>query len=385
MIDLVFWILILVVFYSYLGYGFLLYILVKIRNKERPVLANVKRPSIVHLIAAYNEERLIEEKIINSLNVDYPSELYQVWIVTDGSTDLTPEIVGKNGSVKHFHQDKREGKINAINRIMPLIKSEVTVYSDANSMINREAIALIAEHYRDPTIGGVSGEKRIQAESSDDASSSGENLYWKYESFLKAYDHKLYSVVGAAGELFSIRTQLYQTVPKDTLIEDFYLTLKIAIEGHRIAYEPNAYALEKSSSSVREESKRKIRISAGGLQAIWRLRTLFNIFKFKWLSFQFISHRVLRWTLAPISLPSILALNIWLYYNSSSMYGMLLLCQIVFYFLAFLGWIFQDKKVSVKGFFVPYYFVFMNLSVYLGAIKLISGNQTVVWERANRK
>jgi len=321
-------------------------------------------PTIVHLIAAYNEESFIEKKIQNSFDQNYPKDKYQVWVVTDGSTDQTCEIVSKIPGIRHFHEAPRKGKIHAVNRVMPLVNSEVTVFSDANTMLNKDAMLQLVQHYSDETIGGVSGEKRIEIETHDEASSSGEGIYWKYESFLKKYDYYLYSVVGAAGELFSIRTRLYFDIPQDTLIEDFYLTLSIAKNGHRIAYEPQAIATEKSSTSVEEESKRKIRIAAGGLQAIWRLRSLFNPFKYGWLCFQFVSHRALRWTITPLALPLLVIVNLFLL--DEPLFRIVFVLQVVFYLFAFLGWILQHKKIRVKVLFIPYYFVFMNLSVYLG-------------------
>ncbi len=371
--------------YTYIGYGLLIFVLVKLKRVNNLPIVKYQLPSIVHLIAAYNEEKDIRKKIKNSLELDYPESKYEVWIITDGSSDKTQEIVKEYKKVRLFHQDKREGKIHAVNRVMPLIHSEVTVFSDANTVLNREALKLLVAHYQNKEVGGVSGEKRIALEKSDDASSSGEGIYWKYESFLKKYDYKLYSVVGAAGELFSIRTDLYEHIPKDTLIEDFYLTLTIAKKGFRIAYEPNAFATEKSSSSVKEESKRKIRISAGGLQAIWRLRDLLNIVKYGWLSFQFVSHRVLRWTLAPLALPVVFIVNLILALNGQVFYQVLLFLQITCYLLAFLGWLLQKQKLKLKILFVPYYFVFMNISVYLGFIRLVTGKQSVTWERAERK
>ena len=385
LMEYFFWILIGLVFYTYFGYGLLILLLVKFTNKNKRQTFKNQTPHLVHLIAAYNEENDIHNKIVNSLSLDYPHDKNEVWVVTDGSTDKTPEIVKRFPNVKLFHQETRQGKIHAVNRVMPLVKSDITVYSDANTILNNQALKLLTRHYQDELVGGVSGEKRISMEKSDDASSSGEGIYWKYESFLKKYDFKLYSVVGAAGELFSIRTSLYENIPEDTLIEDFYLTMLIAKKGFRIAYEPEAYATEKSSASVKEESKRKIRISAGGLQAIWRLRSLFNIFKYGWLTFQFTSHRVLRWTLAPLALPLIFIFNFLLVTQDNYYYQMLFIIQLAFYFFSFLGWLFQKRKIKIKAFFIPYYFTFMNLSVYLGFLKLIMGNQSVIWERANRK
>lgn len=380
-----FWVFIGLVFYTYFGYGLLIFLLVKLKRNTPKDKCQDDTPSIVHLIAAYNEEKDIHQKIENSLNLDYPKSKYEVWVVTDGSTDRTPNIVRGFPNVKHFHQNKREGKINAVNRIMPLINADITVYSDANTTLNDQSLRLMASHYQKEDVGGVSGEKRILVNKNDDASSSGEGIYWRYESFLKNYDYQLYSVVGAAGELFSIRTSLYEHIPKDTLIEDFYLTLLIAKKGYRIAYEPNAFAIEKSSASLKEESKRKIRISAGGLQAIWRLRSLFNIFEYGWLSFQFTSHRALRWTLAPLALPLIFILNLLLAIQGDLFYQVLMALQLLFYLFSCIGWLLQHRKVRVKALFVPYYFVFMNLSVYLGFIRLIAGKQSVTWERARRK
>jgi poly-beta-1,6-N-acetyl-D-glucosamine synthase len=187
----------------------------------------------------------------------------------------------------------------------------------------------------------------------------------------------LYSIVGAAGELFSIRTNLFEEPPADTLIEDFYLSLKIAAKGFRFAYEPEAYATETASVSVKEEWKRKVRITAGGFQAMARLLDILNPFRYGLLSFQYFSHRVLRWTLAPLALLLLLVSNILL----SMSY---LALQILFYFIALLGYFLKDKKIKVKGFFVPYYFLVMNLAVYAGLVKYLRGKQSVVWEKAER-
>ncbi|MEM6831564.1 MAG: glycosyltransferase, partial [Bacteroidota bacterium] len=324
-------------------------------------------------------------KITNSLNLDYPTDQYQVWVVTDGSTDKTPDIVRDYPNVTHFHEDARKGKIHAVNRVMPHINADIVVFSDANTHINKVAIKNMIQHFHNEKVGVVAGEKRIHIDEKDEASSAGEGLYWKYESFLKQKDYALYSTVGAAGELFAIRTSLFEEVSEDMLIEDFYLSMSIAAKGFIIAYEPDSYAVEHSSASVKEESKRKIRIAAGGLQATWRLKHLFNVFRYKWLSFQFVSHRVLRWTLAPLFLPFILILNGILASTSSGLYVGLFGLQLLFYLLALIGWVLQFIKTKIKVFFIPFYFVFMNIAVYLGFVRLMRGKQSVLWARAERK
>ena len=214
-------------------------------------------------------------------------------------------------------------------------------------------------------------------------SGAGEGIYWKYESTLKKWDSELYSIVGAAGELFSIRTDLFEPVPADTIIEDFYLTLSIARKGYRVRYEPEASATETPSASVKEELKRKIRIAAGGLQAIARLTPLLNPFRYGVLSFQYISHRVLRWTIAPVALVILMVANI-LLASYSPFYQYLLYAQILFYLAVIIGFMLERKKIKIKAFFIPYYFFIMNYAVYMGFLRFISKKQSVLWEKAKR-
>ena len=381
----IFWIGTFVLLYTYLGYGLIIYLLSKLRNPA--IISGMQSnelPPVTVLIAAYNEEILIEEKIKNTLALDYPPEKLSIFFVTDGSSDRTPEIVRNFEAVQLFHEPERKGKIHAVSRVMKFVRTPVVIYSDANTYLNPMAIKNMVRHYQDQKVGGVAGEKKIAKKQEDSASGAGEGLYWKYESFLKQKDSDVYSVVGAAGELFSIRTDLYEEPDADMIIEDFYVSLRIAMRGYRFIYEPDAYALESASLSVREEWKRKVRICAGGFQAMIRLIPLMNIFRYGVLSFQYISHRMLRWTLAPLFLPWILISNIILAFQGSFTYQVILALQIIFYFVAGLGQLFQNKKIAIKGFFVPYYFTVMNLSVYAGFFRFVAGKQSVMWEKAKR-
>ncbi|MBK8563482.1 MAG: glycosyltransferase family 2 protein [Saprospiraceae bacterium] len=392
-VELVFWALIFVVFYAYLGYGILLWVLVKTKRlffKNQPNgTVDSQLPGVVFIVAAYNEEDYILEKIKNCLAFDYPKEKIEFWFVTDGSNDSTPKLVVDyptlpGQTIRLFHSPARKGKIAAVERVMAFVKAPITIFTDANTDVNPMAIRNIVRHYADPKVGAVAGEKRIALSEKDDASGAGEGIYWKYESLLKKWDSELYSAIGAAGELFSIRTEQYRHVEQDTLIEDFVMTMGIAMRGYKIVYEPDAYAVESSSASIGEELKRKIRIAAGALQAVWRLRSLLNPFKYGLLSFQYLSHRVLRWTLAPLALPIIFLLNIGLAMGSSILYKALLAGQILFYAFAILGYIFERKQLKIKAFFVPYYFCVMNYAMYRGFFRLVGGRQSVVWEKAKR-
>lgn len=391
-LEILFWLALFTVFYAYVGYGILLYIIIKVRRalglSKRPVEDNNFEPEVTLFVAAYNEKDYVDEKVKNSLSLNYPqNKVTQVW-VTDGSDDGTPDKLRSYEGIEVHHLDARGGKIGAMNRGMQFVKTPIVIFSDANTNLGKDSIKEIVNLFKDPKVGCVSGEKRIYDKDADAAAGAGEGLYWKYESTLKKWDAELYSVVGAAGELFAIRTELWQEVEKDTLLDDFIISLRVAMSGHTIQYNPNAYAIETASANVKEELKRKIRISAGGIQSIIRLRKLLNIFKYGTLSFQYISHRVLRWTLAPLSLLLLIIFNIIISaqnnFTLDNIYTWLLVGQGLFYTASLLGWILEQKELKVKLLFVPYYFFIMNLSVYLGLIRYLKRNQSVNWERAKR-
>ncbi|UII19183.1 glycosyltransferase family 2 protein [Fulvivirga ligni] len=386
-IEILFWIGLFIIFYSYLGYGILLFILVKLKRafgKAEEELPTDFLPQITHVIAAYNEEDFIREKISNSLNLDYPKDKLQVIIVTDGSNDKTMDIIKEYPEIEHYHEDSRNGKIAAVNRMIPYIKSSITVFSDANTLLNDEAYKNIVRHFSAEKVGLVAGEKRVMSKDKDGAAASGEGFYWKYESKLKKWDSELHSVVGAAGELFAIRTELFKPVDTNIVIEDFYISLSLAMQGYKVVYEPDAYAMESGSASVGEELKRKIRIAAGGIQAIVKLKGLLNFFKYGVLSFQYISHRVLRWTLAPLCLLLVLFTNIYLAYLQIPLYELILICQVAFYLFSIIGWLLQNNNLKIKIFFIPYYFSMMNYAVFRGFFRYVKGSQSAVWEKAKR-
>lgn len=369
-----------------------LFFLIKIKRffKGRKInlLDLEELPEVTLFVAAYNEKDFIIEKIRNSHELDYPAnKLKFVWI-TDGSNDGTPDLLRKYDDVIVLHEDARNGKIGAINRGIKFITSPIVVFCDANTMIGPQSIKEIVRLFKDPKVGCVSGEKRIFNKTKDNAASAGESIYWRYESKLKQWDAELYSVVGAAGELFAIRTALFEEVERDTLLDDFIISLRIAMKGYTIQYNPEAFAIESSSANVKEEMKRKVRIAAGGIQSIIRLKGLLNFFKYGILSFQYISHRVLRWSIAPLSLPIIYILNFILAYSEGKsgfgLFSYIFILQNIFYLCALIGWYLENHKLRIKILFVPYYFFIMNLSVFLGFKRYYSKQQSVNWERAKR-
>lgn len=385
-----FWVFLFIVFYTYIGYGVVLYCLVWIKDMlTKPVTNEIlfeDLPEVTLLISAYNEEDIIDEKMYNTMALDYPPEKLKVIWITDGSTDSTNLKLSKYENVKVLFESERRGKTAAINRAFPFVDSSITIFTDANTLVNQEAVNEIVKAFSDSMVGCVAGEKRIAVKKRDIAVSGGEGIYWKYESFLKALDSRLNTTVGAAGELFAIRSDLFEPMGTDTLLDDFIMSMKIAQRGYKIAYCSDAYAIETGSYSMLEEKKRKIRIAAGGIQSVYRLSNLLNIFRYPILSFQYVSHRVLRWTITPFLLFALLPLNILIVLaDDSRIYIILLILQSIFYLVAFLGLLYEDKKVRFKYFFIPHYFIFMNINVIRGIIYLIKkrkGDGT--WERARR-
>lgn len=387
--QIIFWVSLFIIIYTYVGYGFVLFLIIKllrIFRKKKPLNPNYELPSVTLIVAAYNEAYFIEEKIKNTLALEYPAEKVEFIFITDGSTDATPEIIAKYPEIQLMHQPGRSGKIVAVHRAMLEVHSEVAVFTDANTLLNKKALINICRHYQDPTVGAVAGEKRVQIDDSGDAT-AGEGFYWKYESKLKTWDSELFSVVGAAGELFSVKTALYIPVAEDTLLDDFMISMLIAEKGYRIVYEPDAYATETASANTKEELKRKVRIAAGGIQSFLRLTGLLNPFAHPILSFQYLSHRILRWTITPFLMILCFILNwvIVLNFEGDWKYQIILAGQTLFYGFALLGWVMQSRSIKVKVFFIPYYFCMMNYAVFAGIKRYMSSSQSVLWEKAKRK
>ena len=307
-IEIIFWVCLVLVFYTYLGYGIVLAGLVFLKRLFRgkrlryPLPSDIDLPEVTLMICAYNEEDIVEMKMENTRRLNYPKGKLKVMWVTDGSTDGTNDKLAAYDEVTVVFTPARQGKTAALNHGIKSVKTPLVVMTDANTLLNEDCIREVVRCFMDPKVGCVAGEKRVMARRKGEAVAEGEGLYWKYESTLKRLDSEFYSAMGAAGELCAIRTPLYRDMPKDTLLDDFVLSMLLVDEGYRIAYAPQAYAMEYGSADIVEESKRKRRIAAGGLQSTWRLYKLLNPFRHPVVAFQFLSHRVLRWTITPFAL-----------------------------------------------------------------------------------
>jgi len=390
-LKIAFWTCAFIVFYTYLGYGMLLWLLIRLKRlfcskAEEPALpADDQLPTVTFLVCAYNEQDVVDMKMHNILELEYPKDKLQIMWVTDGSSDNTNKLLEQYPDVTLVFTPERKGKAAALNHGLSLIHSEITVMTDANTLVNKEAIKEIVLRMQDPSVACVAGEKRVMARHAKQAAAEGEGLYWKYESTLKRWDSELYSAMGAAGELNAIRTALFEPIAEDALLDDFVMSMRMVDKGYRIAYTSKAYAMEYGSANLFEESKRKRRISAGGLQSCWWLRNMMNPFRHFTVAFQFVSHRVLRWSITPFALLALIPINVILVFSKAgTIYVLMWLLQLLFYLAAFLGFMLEQYGARNKILYIPYYFLFMNMNVFQGISYLRSHKNGGTWEKAKR-
>lgn len=388
----IFWICAFLVFYTYLGYGMLLWLTVRLkrivrgkaRRKALPT-DDAELPEVTFMVCAYNEQDVVDMKMKDIHQLDYPKDKLHITWVTDGSTDDTNNRLKAYTDAEIIFTPERKGKAAALNHGLSMVKSDITVMTDANTMVNPGAIKEIVRLMQDPKVACVAGEKRVTARHEGQAAAEGEGLYWKYESALKRMDSELYSAMGAAGELNAIRTALFEPIPENALLDDFVMSMRMVDKGYKIAYSSDAYATEYGSADLQEESKRKRRIAAGGLQSSWWLRKMMNPLRHPVVAFQFVSHRVLRWSITPFALMAQIPLNIALVaMKAGNIYTIIWILQTIFYLAALGGYLLERYGRRNKLLFVPYYFLFMNMNVFAGIPYLYSHRGGGTWEKARR-
>ena len=392
-LEFFFWLFLFILFYTYIGYALLLYVAVQLKKLLFPEKSNQfypdYEPHVCLFVTAYNEQDYVRQKVENSFSLDYPKEKVQYVWITDGSDDGTPALLKKYEPLEVYHSEKRRGKMHAMNRGMKFVKAPIVIFSDTNTLLNKNAIREIVQKFSNKKVGCVAGEKRIIENETEGAAAAGESLYWKFESLVKKLDSDLNSAVGAVGEIFAIRTELFEEVETDTILDDFMISLRIAQKGYKIAYTPNAYAEETASLNIKEELKRKTRIAAGGIQTLLRMPSLLNPIRFGLLSWQYISHKVLRWTIAPFSLLLIFIFNFLIVLKKGSwsqpdFYTMFFYFQVCCYLLSLVGWYLENNKLRFKLLFIPYYFASINYAAMKGFFRFFRGKQSVNWEKSKR-
>ena len=387
-LEILIWTSIGTIIYTYAGYPALLFIFSRFSGmlRSKSTFAEPELPPVTIIIPAYNEGHIVPEKVKNTYELDYPKDKLHIIWVTDGTTDNTYKLLSGFQGLSVLHTKERKGKMHAMTRGLKAATTSMVIFTDANSMLNREAVTEVVRMFSDPETGCVTGEKRIVFTAKQKAAGAGEGLYWHYESWIKNLESATGSVIGAAGELFALRRELYEEVSNDTILDDFTISIMILLKGYRIKYASKARGTESASASVKEELKRKIRIATGDIQVLVRKPGLMNPFKYGMNTWKYISHKVLRWTLVPLAFPVALISNLFLLGSShaSDMYFLLFFLQIVFYLLVISGALLRNRKTNQRMLFAPYYLFIMNYAMMAGLIRFISGRYSVTWQKVRR-
>ncbi len=371
-----FWFSIFWVWYTYVGFFALVSLLAFLRPR-RVNKADVE-PIVTLVIAAYNEEPVIREKILNSLRLDYPEEKLEILVAADGSTDRTADIAREYPGVKVLHETERRGKSAALNRAAAAAAGEVFFFSDANTIYAPGALRRLVRNFNDPSVGGVSGRKVVRSDSRREAA-AGEKGFWNYEARLKKAETDLGSVSTADGEMFAVRRSLYEAIPPRMVHDDMYLTLKIVQKGFRVVYEWDAVSEEAASKSLRDEFFLKTRYASAGYQILKEFREMLLPPR-TWFAGQFLSHKLLRWA-APFPLIAAFVLSALI---PSSLYREIFALQCAFYATAVAGFFLTRRGIKNPLLYFPLYFCFGNGAALYGFFKFFRGGQSPLWRKAER-
>lgn len=370
--ETVFWLAAGIAFYVYIGYPAALTVLrLVVRHR---VAKRRFEPRVSLLVAAYDEADVIEAKIRNALALDYPEDRLEIAIASDGSSDGTADIARRHADgrrVRVFEYDTRRGKTGVLNETVPRLRGEIVAFSDASSMLAPAALRQLVANFADPAVGAVSGVYRVRKK--DEAYLGGqEDLYWRYETYLKKQEAALGSLLGAHGSLYAIRKSLYPFPSPATINDDWIIPVRVLQQGYRVAYEPEAVAWEEA----REMGgfSRRVRIMTGNCKQLREARGLL------WPPrplplFVLVSHKVGR-LVVPFAMVALIVANALLL--PAPFYASTLFLQLLFYGLV-LGGAFARLRPRVLR--LPYYFCMVNAAVFLGILHAMAGSRPVAWKR----
>ncbi len=381
--QITFWTSAAALFYTYAGYPILVYA-VSILFPKRIERAEFE-PSVTVLVTAYNEERDIRAKIENTLEIDYPKEKFEILVASDGSTDQTDNIVKEFASedVRLFRQEGRVGKTVTQNKAVEQAAGEIILFSDATTMYQPDVLRRMMPNFADQTIGCVAG-KLIYVDDSRSNVGKGAKSYWNYETFIKESESRACSLIGASGCLYAVRKSAYQPMYAEAC-SDFLIATKIYEQGLRSVYESAAICTEETNRQTGKELKMRVRVISQTFTDLWRNRRMLNPFRSGFFAVELISHKLLRYA-APLFLILIFFSTTTLAV-SSKIFALAFAVQIIFYAMAFVGWLFEQGDKSIGIFAIPLYFVLTNLASLVGFYKFLSGERYARWEpiRENNK
>jgi len=374
-IEIIFWAFLLLIIYTYFGYGVVLLFLSKLF--ARPVKKKDIFPNITIIIAAYNEEVAIRDKIENTLSLDYPPNRLEIIIGSDASTDRTEQIIKEYQShhVKLIRVEGRLGKTGVQNECVKAATGDILVFTDATTILRNDSIRMLVRNFSDEEVGCV-GAKLIYVNPEQTQLGHGGTSYWNYETIIKRLESKINSLIGVSGCFYALRKELYEPIDRH-LISDFVVALHTFKKGFRIVFEENAICEEKTLENAEEEKAMRIRVALRTYTALYNERELLNPFKYGLYSFQLISHKILRYAIS-LFMIGLFITNILLL--DSIIYQIIMIGQITFYLIAIYAH-YDYKKRNKKGkLSFPYYFVLANLAALIALVRFIKGESVITWE-----
>ena len=370
---------ILVVLYTYFGYFVAVILLGKIIRKK--VLKNEIEPHVTMLIAAYNEEKGIAQKITDTLNLNYPKEKLRIVVVSDGSTDGTDEIVRSfaNEGVELFRVEGRVGKTEARNVAMAALEGEIIIFSDATTAYKEDLIQKMVRNFADPKVGMVTGHL-IYRDSSNSQMGTGQKLYWKYESMIKKAQTSMGTLTGSVGCVTAFRKELYTPLPNN-IIEDFTGPLMLVMKGFRVVYEEEAMCFEDTTKKAANEWNMRVRVIRGGMSGMLHARKILNPIAYPIPFFQLMSHKILRWTLPIVIIGAFFISNYLVWVDPTNMPAAIFLgLQIMFYLVALFAFALERKGIHNRLAAIPLYFLILNAASLVALVKTITTNLESTWE-----
>ncbi len=378
MSAVLFWLAVLALLYAYVGFPLLVAAVGRLAG--RPVQKEPVTPRLTLIIAAYNEEAVIGERLENALACDYPPEALEIIVASDGSTDATAAIVTRyaDRGVRLLALP-RQGKNVALAAAVEQARGEILVFSDANIMCERQALRALAANFADPRVGGVSGYASYRVERGSESSSRGEKLYLRYDSWLKELESASGSIVAAHGALYAIRRELYEAPVDPSTGDDFAISTAVIARGRRLVFERGARAYELAVPEARREFQRHVRTTIMSLHGVALRRALLNPLRSGFYAVVLFSHKVLR-RLVPVFLLVLLAGSLALA-GRGGFYALALAAQLLFYAVAALGWLARGKQPGhLKALYIPFYYCMGNGAALLGLVQAVRGQRTNLWQ-----
>jgi len=374
--EKIFWFFIGLTGFIYFGYPVTIYLLAQLFGKE-PQRGGIA-PLVSLIIAAHDEERIIAKKVKNTLELDYPADKLEIIFALDGCKDRTKQILLEfiNNRIKILDNPDRAGKVAVLNQAVKQATGEIVLLSDANSIYHPETISKIIRNFADPKVGCVSG--RLCYTQTDSTSvGKGENLYWRYETFLKKQESRLGKLLITNGSIQAVRKNIYP-YPDPEVADDFSIPLLIQANRYKVIYEPEAVVYEVATQSIKEELEQKIRILAQGFKGVRRLGGTFLSLSPLGI-FELLFHKLLRWWVG-LYLIFIFLINLTLL--NQHFYVISLAVQIVFYGLALIGFLLRQQS-KIKIFYIPFYFCLVNFAALIALWRFIRKDQTSFWDKAS--